>query len=259
MKKVLFFSIVTAICLNAANIEMLFSTLKFNYKEYGNSGVLDSESSKFNDIKGIDFSINQYFNKNKITLNLEYNRGETHYNGTTWGGAPLSLTRNNAYLYNTNLIFNYFIFNDKTDFGEGNLYLSGGFGYRYWNRGKSDYSGDYNEKYKWSYYLIGFNANENFSKIDFDINFYYQRAISPKMDADLFGGITYDLGKTDGYRFEFPIRYHLSKNYGLMAKYIYDYWKINKSTPVIINNLITYEPESKTKNQYINIGFYYNF
>ena len=254
MKRIFALSLL-GINLYAYNVELMYSTLKFDYKEYQNSSVIDQEDSSFSDLTGINFSLSQDINRFKLKLDFEYNKGHTQYTGSTWGGKPLKLTENNSYLYNTRLIGNYALFNDETTLGIGKFYLSGGLGYRYWNRGKSDYVGDYDEKYKWKYWLIGASINDKFNKFDFDLNFYYHKAISPTLRAELGKGYTFDLGKTSGYRLEIPIRYHLSQNYGVMVKYIYDYWKINKSNT--IDGI--YEPDSKTKNKYLNLGFYYNF
>ena len=264
MKKLIIFVLFNLfVFASSNNVEILFSTLKFNYKEYQNSKVLDSESSDFSDLPGIDFTFERFFNKNKLNLNFEYNKGSTLYRGSTWGGTPLKHRSKNAYLFNSRIMFGYFLKEDVTDTGKGNFYFTSGIGYRFWNRGKSNYEGDYDEKYKWSYYLIGMNARDYFYNFSFAINVFYHQAISPKMEASLGSGATYKLGKTDGYRIEIPLKFSLQNNYGIIFKYIYDYWHIRKSDPeeVVIDGKTysTYEPDSKTKNFYLNLGFFINF
>jgi len=259
------FLIFFGILIYASNlkIETSISTLKFNYKEYQGSQVLDRESSDLSDLPGIDVTLYKNFDRFNTKLDIEYNRGETEYDGSTWGGTPLNYKEKNVYLLNSRMLIGYLLGEDRTILGNGKLYINGGIGYRLWNRGKSNYIGDYNEKYKWGYYLVGFSINEYFNNVDFDLNLYYHKAFSPKMKADLGGGVTYNLGDVEGYRFELPFRYHLNKQYGILIKYTYDYWKINKSN---VKNIVisgttipVYEPDSKTKNQYINFGFYYNY
>jgi len=259
MKKLIIASLIGVGLYASTNVELMYSALKFNYKEYSGSGVMDEEKSKFNDLKGINLLISQDINKFKLTFNVEYNKGSTKYTDFTWDGTPLQLTENNAYLYNARFIGGYLLGMDETRLGYGKVYLDGGLGYRFWNRGKSNYAGDYDEKYKWKYWLIGININENFNKFNFDLNFYYHKAIQPKMNADLYGGTDFKLGTTKGYRIEIPIRYNLAKNYGIMFKYIYDYWKINQSETVTKDGVSMYEPDSKTKNQYMDIGLFYKF
>jgi len=265
MKKILALSTISLfVYASQTDVDLLFSTLNFNYKEYKNSQVLDSESSKFTDLPGVDAKLTHSFNKYKISLNIEYNKGSTTYKGATWGGTPLRNREKNVYLINSKMMFSYFIGEDVTNWGKGDVYVSGGIGYRFWNRGKSNYQGDYDEKYKWPYYAIGLNLNDSFNNFEIGMNAFYHQAISPKMKAYLGSGATFDLGNTDGYRVEIPMKIHLDDNYGIIFKYIYDYWHIRKSDSkkVILNDgssVLAYEPESRTRNSYLNLGFYFNF
>ncbi len=264
MKKILLLSAIASSILLANSLEVTLSTLKFNYKELSSGKVLDSENSSFGKLPGININFTKKIGKFILNPNFEYNRGTTHYNGATWGGTPLSLTKHNVYLYNLNLIGKYNLFGDKTSTKKYNLYIMGGLGYRFWNRGKSDYIGDYNEQYKWAYYSLGGETKIQFNnKFTIGLQACYQKAINPKMKSYLGSGATYNLGKTDGYRISIPIKYALKTNYGIAFRYTYDDWKINKSdiknVTIYGTSTPTYEPDSKTKNQYFNIGFYYNF
>jgi hypothetical protein len=266
MKKLLLSTVASLVLVNAGelHIDLMGSFLKTNYKEYKNSEVLDSESSKYLDMKGLTLDVYKDFeSKNRVVLGIEYNMGSTTYNGSTWGGTPLEFKRKNSYLLNSKILYESFLKTYEYSSYIEKMYFDLGVGYRYWNRGKSDYAGDYDERYKWPYFIIGFSATETFSKFDYETSFFYHRAVSPEMDADLGSGATFDLGKTDGYRFELPIRYHLATNYGITFKYTYDYWKIGKSDSESVTfsdgNYLVYEPDSKTKNQYLNLGIYLNF
>jgi hypothetical protein len=236
MKKLLISTGISVVLLNATNIELMFSTVNFDSTTYQNSKKINNENG---DLAGVNFSLSQYLKRNKLTLNTEYNKGLVN-NGSN--------SKNKLLLDNYSLTFGVPIFNDKTVLGNGNIYFNTGIGYS-WNRLKSDNT-DYEEKYKWGYYLMGLSLNENFESFDFDITSFYHRAVSPKLHVKSGKyGNTYDLKTTDGYRIEVPIRYHIQQNFGVMLKYVYDYWEIN------VNNSYNI----KVKNQYINAGFYYNF
>jgi len=260
MKKLFLISGMLISFLLANSLSVSFSGLKFDYKEYSKGEVIDSESSKFNDLYGINFDYRYDINKNyKINALLEYNRGKTKYKGSTWGGTSLSNYKDNVYLINGKLNIECLWLSDVTKYARGNLYLAGGLGYRFWNRGKSDYAGDYNEKYYWSYYNIGLKEDIFAGVIQTGFAVYYHKAVNPKMKADLYGTTTFNLGKTEGYRVKIPFIYMMDKNYGLELSYMYDYWKIRQSNVVVKNGVGMYEPESKTKNQYINFGIFYKF
>ena len=255
MKKILFFTIMITFLLSS-QLEISTSGLKFNYKEYKTGSILDSENSSFTDLRGINIKYTKKIKKFIFNSNIEYNEGITNYTGSSWDGNSLFFTNKDVYIYNLNLIIKYNVFSS-------NFFILGGLGYRYWNRGISDYEGDYNEEYKWEYYLIGSDINKNINKFNIGFKCYYQKAINPNMIAYFNNKVTYNLGNTFGYRISFPIKYKLNNKYGIIFRYIYDYWKINKSDIVIINlggrEYETYEPNSKTKNQFLNVGFYYNF
>ena len=247
----------------ADTIELSLSGLKLNYKEYISGKVTDSESGSFDELYGINIKFEKRIGKFILNSNFEYNRGETTYTGSSWGGNPLSFKNKNVYIYNFNFVNKYSLFDDNTKLGIGKLYVLGGVGYRFWNRGTSNYNGDYDEQYKWPYFLVGGEINDRFHSINIALQAYYQQAVNPKMKAYLGNGVTYNLGKTYGYRISLPIKYKLKSNYGIVFTYIYDYWKISKSDIQNINlynkTITTYEPDSKTKNQYLNIGFYLNY
>ena len=115
-----------------------------DYEEVVNGYIIDEDTSKFFDLNGIsikysDNYILPYF------LKAEYAYGKTEYIGQTQNGSPLNVTQKNVYILNLeggiHILSNPF-------------YLSAG--YRFWNRGKSNYEGDYNEKYYWSYLGFGY-------------------------------------------------------------------------------------------------------
>ena len=260
-KRLLALTLVSSI-LFSFETEILFSAIKFNYVEKENGKFLNSETCSYSKYPGIIFSITE---KNEFLYNIsiEYNKGETTYIGSTWGGTPLKSISKNSFLYNLSLKIGYLFYEDKTNLGTiGKVYPVIGIGYRFWNRGKSNYIGDYDEEYSWKYFLIGSIFDIDMSIYSFGLNIQYQQGIDSKLKADLFNGLTFKL-KTKGYKIEVPLKIELYNNYGITLKYVYDYWKVTDSTKEIITvgneNYIVYEPNSETKNNYLSIGIYYNF
>jgi len=250
MKKIiiLFF----AILLYADDIQYYLLTVKVNYKEYADSGkFLDSESSSYSDMKGIGVRYDAD-EKIKYFLKGEYVYGSTVYSGSTWDGTFLSEKTNNVYIYNLQLG----VYPFKNPY-----YIS--LGYRFWNRGKGDYSGDYNEKYYWHYASFGYAYKFIYAKNSICVDFEYQYAFDPKLNADLGEGVKVDLGVTDGIKFRIQDSYKYSENVILSISYKYQLWHINRSDTVNVNidgvSIPIYEPESYTRNQYLGIGFIYKY
>ena len=252
MKKLLFLSAATLLFSNSLTIS--YSALKLDYKEYQNEQVLDSETSDFTDLNGLKINLSI---QNFLEANFEYNRGTSYYKGTLWDKTPISATDENVYLINSNILV-------KQGTGARGLSALMGMGYRYWERGKSKYEGDYYEEYRWPYYFLGFDYRLKNYQIETALQLSYQIAINPQLDIDLNQQITLNLGATYGYNIKIPFKYYLTREYGIAFEYQYDYWKINESdkVPVTTSDNKTfniYEPESETKNQYITFGFFYNF
>ena len=259
-KKLLTLVLISSI-LSSFETEILFSTIKFNYVEKENGKFLDSETCSYSKYPGIILSISQK-NESFYNIGIEYNKGETIYTGSTWSGTYLKLTKNNSFLYNIYSKIGYLLYEDKTNLAIGKIYPVIGIGYRFWNRGKSSYIGDYNEEYIWKYFLIGSVFDMNTKNYSIGVNIQYQESINAKLNAYLFSGATFKL-KTKGYKIEIPLKIKLNQNYGIALKYIYDYWEITNSSKEVItigsDKIEVYEPDSTTKNNYLNIGFYYNF
>jgi hypothetical protein len=141
------------------NLNISFSELKFNYKEYEENKVIDSEANKISDLPGINIKyITPFNNYIFLGLNLEYNKGKTKYSGAYLeNNQNVSAEENNVYILNTSafLKIRFLNFSNDYEYNNDGMYFNVGLGYRYWNRGKTDISGDYNEKYKWPYYSVG--------------------------------------------------------------------------------------------------------
>ena len=251
MKKTVISILFASSSLMANNISFFVSGNKIDYKEFYNSQVLDSEKSQFGDMKG--FKISSEINRDKLSLLLsfKYLKGNTIYDGSSWDNKKASFKESGVFIYQTKMDIGYNLIS--------NINIIGGIGYRLYNRGKSNNINDYNEKYKWKFYEIGLSIDKRFNKIFAGIKGLYHKAINPILEAEFFGGVTYKLGKTDGYSLIIPVGYQFNKNWSFVAQYDYEYWKSNKSSIINLANRATFEPTSKTKNSYINVGFRYSF
>ncbi|GAB6073669.1 hypothetical protein [Nautilia lithotrophica] len=236
----------------SSNIEYYLYSINFDYKEFDSNGVyLDGDSSSLGSLNGIGI---KYSSKENISYYIkgEYAYGSTDYDGSTWGGTPINVTKKNVYLLNIESGFH--IFNNP-------YYLS--FGYRFWNRGKSDYPGDYDEQYYWPYLGFGYFYLFKINKLYLTTDIQYQYAINPKLDVYLGSGTTLDLGVTDGLKFQLSGYMNYDKNFMINVFYRYQYWHISRSSPssIILNGTKTYiiEPESYTRNQYIGVGVLFRF
>jgi hypothetical protein len=231
-----------------AYIDFYSYVLKFNYKEYFSGVVIDRDYSKNFDILGVGIN---YFSEGIFDYYLkgEFARGDSFYDGMNSSGEKIQTKQNGFYLANM-------------EFGIGKyLYFFGG--YRVWNRGKSEFNGDYDEIYYWSY--IGFKYKCRF---DFNIFYFspeagYTLAIDPKMKVKMGNQPLIELGETTGGFIEAPIYLKVDENFDIKIFYKLIYWHINQSKmyTLIIDDKTypIFEPESLTINQYFGIGISYKF
>jgi hypothetical protein len=225
-------------------------TVKMDYREYQNGVVIDRDYTKLGKMLGIGILYkNNEYSAFRFYIKGEYAAGNSIYDGETWGGTPLNNLQKNTYIYNI----------------EGGVGLHGTYfilGYRFWDRGKSDYPGDYDEQYYWPYIGIKYTFVLGNSQMALIPSISYESAINPKLKAQLYGGITYDLGATNGLNLELPFYYRIN-DFLLKVYYRYQYWHILPSdiVPIVTNSGVIYtqEPESKTRNQYFGLGVVYNF
>ena len=242
MKKI---SLFLATYLFSFEINTYFLTLKENYKEYANSQIIDRDYSNFNELTGLGISLEDKFIKGK----LEFVTGNATYDGSTQNGNKVKVTENNVYLIN-----GYFSFGNP---------LSIDIGYRFWNRGKSGYEGDYEEEYYWPYIGISLENKFSINNLIFRPLLSYQKAINPKLKILLGNNPILDLGNTTGFKVELPFYYKVDKSVKIFLFYRYQYWHINASKVYNITiNGETYpifEPESETRNQYLGVGLNFSF
>ena len=257
MKRVVLLILVSFAFLNAKSVELKFieggvEFLNFNYEELNGEKIINSETSGFNKIAGINFKT-EFKIKQSFTLgaSFEYSLGKAVYDGQTNSGKKLNYEHSGLYLFQPeiyikkDLMIDFYTITPRF-----------GIGYRYWERGKGNFEGDYDETYKWSYWFMGVEANSDITKkLNVGIILNYQRAFSAEM-VDYAGEInSFDLQRVDGISIVVPARYTISPKYAIIAEYKYDFWDIEGSSGVYDNILqkTYYEPPSETKNQYISL------
>ncbi|AZV46695.1 hypothetical protein C3L23_05230 [Nautilia sp. PV-1] len=250
MKKIFFLLIATF--LFAQNIETYLYSVNVDYREYDSNGAyLDGESNSFGDLNGIGVKYHNAYANIKYYIKGEYAYGSTTYDGQTWSGTPLTLKKNNAWILNIQAALAP---------RRSPLYI--GVGYRGWDRGYSDYPGDYDEYYYWPYMSFGYSYVFKINKLFVLPEIEYQYAINPKLDAKIGSGATLDLGTTTGYKAELKFGY-VYNNLLITCFYRYQFWHISPSQPAVItlngSQVTIYEPESYTRNQYLGIGVLFKF
>jgi len=232
-----------------ANTQIYTYTVLLDYKEYVNSQVVDKDYTSFGELNGIGFSYTSNTYPLKFGIKVEFAYGKSTYEGATWSGIPIKNEQNGVYILNTNINI-------------GNRFFKLSLGYREWNRGISEYVGDYNEVYYWGYFGIGFEQPFIANSFAFIPKMTYQYAINPKMKVELGNNPVLDLGDTDGYSIELPLYFRYKKTL-IYLFYRYQYWHISPSKEAVlkIGNTVSviYEPESETKNKYIGAGIVISF
>ena len=242
MKKISLFFLTTT--LFSMQTQMYYFFMKENYKEYFKNRVIDRDYSSFSDMQGIGFKMKYKLLKAK----LEILTGNAIYDGSTQSGKKLKVKIDNNSLLNLLLSFGKNI----------NLDL----GYRLWNRGKSNFSGDYEEQYYWPYIGVSINYKINSNNLTFIPSIAYEKAINPKLTILIGNNPTLDLGNTNGYNIELPLFYKIN-DFQIFCFYRYEYWHIKPSKlyplRILDKSYFIFEPESKTRNQYIGIGLNFSF
>lgn len=246
----------------AAQIAIKATAVQFDYMETANGGNLDSEKSDMTKVHGFEVDIRGgSYDRSGVRfindLEMSYNKGETQYVGSLLGdpntqyGDVRTITNNRLYEMSYKVGFSLPISQDVSMGGQV------GTGVREWKRSLIDGN---TETYFWSNWIAGGRMDWNAAQgIEISATADWQKAYKPTMTSTGIG-TSFDLGKTSGYKLGLHWVGYISQKLVFEMDYIYDYWKISKSNTVSDgsgNNY--YEPDSKTKNQYIKAGFSYLF
>ncbi len=228
----------------ADSLSYYFFTIKEDYKEYSAGSIIDRDFNSFGDLNGIGIKYIKNYYYSDIYLITEASYGKSYYKGSYQNGTSIENEQYNVGIYNLKLGIN-------TKFYLLEL------GYRFWNRGSSNSSSDYDEQYYWPYFALGLNSNLYFNSFVLKYNFKYTYALWPKLKIYLGNNPTINLGNTNGMEAEINFKKKINYIYSIGIFYKYVYWHINKSkkTTLIYNGNIykIFEPESETRNQYIGI------
>jgi len=242
MKKISLFLIMAF--LYADSFNYYFFSIQENYKEYYAGSVIDRDYNSFGDLNGIGINYIRNYYYSDLYFVAEAAYGTSIYDGAYQDGTPIKSKQKDVQIYNL----------------RAGIYSRGyilELGYRFWNRGKSNIEGDYNEQYYWPYISTGVMYKIKFSTVSIDYYLKYNYAVSPKIKVYLGNNPTLDLGDTSGIETQFGISKKINFDYSLGIFYRFSYWHINRSNSktVLINNQSyqIFEPESETRNQYIGI------
>ncbi len=204
-------------------------------------------------MNGLDLRLLSNINNDiSIENKIKYIKGETQYDGKTWGGTPVSFKENGVYILNSDFILNYNLaqFDNlyiKTNLGLGN--------YTYF-RGKGEYVGAYEELYKWYYGSVGINLDYDINK-DFSIALEtkYKKSFDGKLRTGL--GVNFDLKDITGYTVAIPLEYKINNNISLITEYSYEFWDMPKTDnkPLKIGNTTyqIYKPDREMNNQMLSL------
>lgn len=263
MKKIVLLSAMLAFgSLQATEIAIKASSLKFDYTEKSQGVILDTESSNFQDILGLELELrNGWRNRYNHTIindaRFLYAKGDSKYVGAYLNdpssnyGDVVDTTKNRLI---------------ELDYKFGWLFPVGsyskigayaGLGGRLWDRTLADGN---KETYYWGNGLLGARADvEVIRGGTVSITTEYQKALNPLMHTSSLDA-TFDLGKTDGYKIGLHWLGGITKTITFEMDWIYDVWNIGKSNLIpATGGGYYFEPDSKTKNQYIKMGFAFEF
>ncbi|MBI4403904.1 MAG: hypothetical protein HY537_07080 [Deltaproteobacteria bacterium] len=140
-----------------------------------------------------------------------------------------------------------------------------GLGRRYWARGSTGQSGDYEENYRWWYLPIGVrwsNAISRHFTVDVDASFHFNLGgsidVHISQASQSLADFTSTLGTAIGFRLELPMAYRVSKGFGIHFSPWFEYAAIGRGewVPLKTNTgeqvvdggspLGMYEPASRT-------------
>lgn len=134
-------------------------------------------------------------------------------------------------------------------------------GKRIWIRGENEVIDgvlNYKEIYHWIYGGLGLGLNYYVHpKLSIGLEWEGWIAGSPKMYAELYEGGTFKLKNVSGIDLKMPIKYHLLENFSFDLTPYFSYFTIGHSNTVILSGDPYYEPDSKTHEEGILLGFTY--
>ena len=240
----------------------------FDYKEDLNAPLKSTESGW---LPGAYLTYTYQKKMNFYTkAHLEYLSGDITFDGTTQGGTPVSFTDSSQKLFKLEWDLGY-TFNIG---GAFQLTPYVGYGYRYWQRGKTKITPtyrSYEEEYSWSYVPVGIRADYAINSQlsvggTMAVNIMFNGKMKAKL-SQVVAGLNdpdFDLGNKTGFYTELPITYKITRNWAIVGTPWYEYSAIGQSDNANItfgNTVIgyAYEPASKTHQYGFRLGASYTF
>lgn len=213
-----------------------FESLSFDYREFDSNGaIVDSEKSDF--LPGIRLWYTLPLgNNDSIEADVSWFDGDTDYVGYYLGSGgsygDLRTTTNNT------IVEGSLSYSSHVPMNWGDVFLSLGVGYRYWERALAD---GHTEEYMWPYGKASLGGTLNLTGDDtLSASASYRYAFNPIMESNVYG--TFDLGTTDGIEITVPWTHRINNRWSTEIRYTYSTWEIGRSD--VVSSMV--EPDSKT-------------
>ena len=165
----------------------------------------------------------------RIGLGGSIHRGEVDYDGATSSFNP-HRTRTDTQIYDGVVSLGYaFPISERVS-----LTPFIGSGYRYWRRDIQPNNGVSGllENYHWFYGVLGLATQWQASeKLSIGIDVRLIRPINPQLDVKFTPEVTLDLESRTGYRVAIPLRWSMTKHFGLSLAPFYEHQEFGASAP----------------------------
>jgi hypothetical protein len=245
---------ILSLVLLADGVSIKTTSLSFDYLETENGVKLDSENNDHGDFTGIELGYYKgmdsgYLFKSYIAGKIAYSRGLTQYVGSYVGsgsyGDVVATTKNTLIESSLEYGRSFLVAPDLSVGGQCGILR------REWKRKLPGNT----EDYQWFGWSGGLRVNYEINPTLIVSALYdYQQAIDPNMYASSTS-MNYPLGGANGHKLTLRSEYQYDRFFVLQLDYVYDYWSILRSD--VIQGW--YEPDSKTKNNYLKIGIVHKF
>lgn len=245
------------------------SALDFTYKEFDDTdgSILDREDGW---IPGLVFGFREGRDRWFGHLDASLHWGEVDYDGQTQDGVK-ARTDTDERIFDVSYRVGYWFGPEQRPVAAPYA----GLGYRHWRRdiqSGQDVTGravtGILEKYRWSYLLLGVEANLYSSELsDVGADFRLTRPIDARMDIEGFAGLddaTLDLGEKTGGRATLYWRYRYGRDAAVEIAPFYERWDIGRSPDTVLTSggipaAVAFEPRSKTRNYGISLSVQRDF
>ena len=235
-----------------------------DYKEYADSRVVDSQKGN---LPGFIVELNKSIGGLVLTFDANYFQGSLTYDGSTWGGTPLSFEgKHTVYGYSWQLAYPFAV--------QNNLILGpvAKIGYREWDRNTdaASHPGDYEEAYMNYYAQLGFDlgamVNDSFY-IDNTLLFgsTFNARMAPSAMPLGYQAPMFNLGSEPIFTDKLQANYAPFSNLLLKAFVQFNMFSFGQSKDYLVgydqqgNPVNLHEPHSTTTDTTLGLGVGYSF